>query len=494
MIAAYCWPQSATHNQSIELYCHTSATHFQFKVSRQGTTNQTVFTQQKLVGRDQGLTEQEAACGCDWTSATALMIDATWPSGFYLVNLEDSDGNHCEAFFIVRASEPADALLVLSTSTWNAYNTWGGASLYTGGHVVSPRRPLPAGFLSKTDPHKHRIARFNSWPKEDARAFTAAGYDIWSMAAGWANWELLFVRWAESQGYNLGFAASQDLDQYPDLLDGYSAYLSVGHDEYWSAGMRDNVENYLDAGGHAAFFSGNTAFWQVRFSNDYAQMRCHKFGFEEDPLYDPTAVAGTLPRLSTMWSDPLVGRPENHMTGVSFTRGGYAQMPNSPAGTGGYRIRQPDHWALNATGLGAGELLGAESVVVGYECDGCVLDETGEQPRPVCIDGTPENFDIIATAPARLWETEQLPDSLDDTYVGELNWVAQRIAGGDTAENRALFDRGHAVLGSFKRGTGEVFTTGCTDWAYGLEDTQVAAVTHNVLQRFIHSRQAARKA
>ena len=32
-----------------------------------------------------------------------------------------------------------------------------------------------------------------------------------------------------------------------------------------------------------------------------------------------------------MWSDPLVGRPESEMTGVSFTRGGYAHMP-VPAG------------------------------------------------------------------------------------------------------------------------------------------------------------------
>ena len=73
---------------------------------------------------------------------------------------------------------------------------------------------------------------------------------------------------------------------------------------------------------------------------------------------------------------------------------------------------------------------------------------------------------------------------LPDSYVGELNWVAERLGGGDTPENRAAFANGSAVLGTFRRGAGQVFTTGCTDWAYGLGDPAVATVTRNVLARF----------
>ena len=61
------------------------------------------------------------------------------------------------------------------------------------------------------------------------------------------------------------------------------------------------------------------------------------------------------------------------------------------------------------------------------------------------------------------------PPALHDSYIGELNWVAERLGGGDTAANRARFEKGHAVMGTFRRGKGEVFTTGCTDWAYGLQ-------------------------
>ena len=38
----------------------------------------------------------------------------------------------------------------------------------------------------------------------------------------------------------------------------YGLYLSIGHDEYWSAPMRDTVEGFIAGGGNAAFLSGNT--------------------------------------------------------------------------------------------------------------------------------------------------------------------------------------------------------------------------------------------
>src|SRR5207302_2613977 len=45
------------------------------------------------------------------------------------------------------------------------------------------------------------------------------------------------------------------------------AFLSVGHDEYWSWQMRDNVEHARDVGINLGFFSANTAYWQVRFED-----------------------------------------------------------------------------------------------------------------------------------------------------------------------------------------------------------------------------------
>ena len=60
--------------------------------------------------------------------------------------------------------------------------------------------------------------------------------------------------------------------------------------------------------------------------------------------------------------------------------------------------------------------------------------------------------------------------------------MAERLGGGDTPENRERWAYGNAVMGAFERGSGEVFTVGCTDWAYGLDDESVAAVTRTVLR------------
>ena len=133
MIAAYFWPQSARPGEIVDIFCHTTSDRFRIEVNRQGVDSKTVAVHERIPGREQTVTGDIAAEGCRWDSTLELGIEPSWPSGFYLVRLEDNKGNKAEAFFVVRAESPGDAILVLSTSTWNAYNTWGGQSFYTGG-------------------------------------------------------------------------------------------------------------------------------------------------------------------------------------------------------------------------------------------------------------------------------------------------------------------------------------------------------------------------
>ena len=74
---------------------------------------------------------------------------------------------------------------------------------------------------------------------------------------------------------------------------------------------------------------------------------------------------------------------------------------------------------------------------------------------------------------------------MPDGYIGELNWVAERLGGEDTEAVRAQYAEGHAVMGTFTKGKGQVFTTGCTDWAYGLKQPDVSRITRNVIDRFM---------
>ncbi|MCB1016481.1 MAG: hypothetical protein KDB10_15435, partial [Acidimicrobiales bacterium] len=77
--------------------------------------------------------------------------------------------------------------------------------------------------------------------------------------------------------------------------------------------------------------------------------------YKRDPLYDTDRRA----EVTTLWSDVSLERPENHMTGVSFTRGGYHRIGrNVTSGLGGYTIHRADHWLFDGTGLGYGDVLG----------------------------------------------------------------------------------------------------------------------------------------
>jgi hypothetical protein len=293
--------------------------------------------------------------------------------------------------------------------------------------------------------------------------------------SGWAGQERRFALWAEAEGMALDYAMNADLEEVPNLLDGYAAYVSVGHDEYWTWGMRDAVEAFVAAGGRAAFLSGNTCYWQVRLEDQ--TMVCYKHRFVEDPVHD----RGHSHLTTTMWSDPLTTRPETTMTGLTFTRGGYARTARSvPHGSGGYEIHLADHWLLAGTRLRRGDVMGAPDVIVGYECDGCDLTLVDGLPTATGAGGTPSTFEVVATAPATPFDRHTTPLPLAPGGDYELEFHARRLLGDDSPANCERLRHGHAVLGTYARG-GTVVSVGCTEWAYGLGDAVVAQVTRNIL-------------
>ena len=79
------------------------------------------------------------------------------------------------------------------------------------------------------------------------------------------------MAWAERSGLTVDVATNRDLEDHPDLLDRYRLVASVGHDEYWSWGMRDTMDAWVAAGGNWLILSGNTSFWQVRYGDETIQ-------------------------------------------------------------------------------------------------------------------------------------------------------------------------------------------------------------------------------
>jgi hypothetical protein len=481
VLDGYCWPHSANAGTSIPLHVSTDAGSFGVEVAREGAERQVVWSADAVPAEHHPVPASSSADGCDWPASIEIPVGPDWPSGYYSVSLTAGD-ERADAFLVVRPGrDRAPILLVLSTATWNAYNDWGGPSLYTGGTHVSFARPLAPGFLNKPEP---ALRKAQSEPDREALAYFAwaeeHGLSAWSGGAGWWTWERPFLAWAEQEGFSVDVAVSQDLERDPEILAGHRLSLSVGHDEYWSWGMRDAVEAFLAAGGNAAFFGGNTCWWQVRFEGD--GMTCFKYRADEDPVVgtpDERLVTGA-------WPDRRIGRPESRMTGVSFSRGGYSRYGlGVPRASGAYTVWRPDHWAFEGTNLRYGDALGIADAIVGYEVDGCELALSDGIPVATHRDGTPEGMEVLATAPARLWAKDEQPSRYADEP-GELEHVAGVLFGPDDPSRLHEIEHNHAVVGCFQvPGGGTVFNAGCTDWTYGIAggDDAVRRITKNVLER-----------
>jgi Domain of unknown function (DUF4082)/Bacterial Ig-like domain/Bacterial Ig domain len=253
-------------------------------------------------------------CG-NWAVSASWNVPANATSGIYFAKaIRNDTGGASHIVFIVRNdSSTSDLLFQTSDTTWQAYNSYGGNSLYIGS---------PAGRAYKVSYNRP----FNTRIVDN-------GQD-WLFNA-----EYPMVRWLEANGYDVSYFTGVDSDRRGDLIRNHKVFLSVGHDEYWSAQQRANVEaarNTIpvnrNTGTHLAFFSGNEIFWKIRWENNYHTLVCYK-ETKANAVIDPQN-----PPISTgTWRDPRFdsvdepgdgvdnlsladgGRPENALTGTIFT-------------------------------------------------------------------------------------------------------------------------------------------------------------------------------
>ncbi len=146
-------------------------------------------------------------------------------------------------------------------------------------------------------------------------------------------WDFVFgpeypaIRWLERNGYDVSYISGVDVARSGNLLFDHKMFLSVGHDEYWSAERRENVEAARDAGVHLAFWSGNEVYWKTRWEpsidgsgTDYRTLITYK-ETRANANIDPSPIeTGT-------WRDPRFSepgqKPENALTGTMFTVDSY---------------------------------------------------------------------------------------------------------------------------------------------------------------------------
>ena len=286
-------------------------------------------------------------CG-NWTQNASWAVPATAVSGIYFAHLVRTDATAGEShvFFVVRDDDGgSDLLFQTSDTTWQAYNAYGGNSLYTG---------QPAGRAYKVS--------YN-------RPFTTRG----NAPEDWVfNSEYPMVRFLESNGYDVSYSTGVDTDRRGAELLEHEAFLSVGHDEYWSGAQRANVEAARAAGVHLAFFSGNEVFWKTRWENSidgsgtpYRTLVTYK-ETHADAKIDPLPNVWTGTWRDPRFSPPADGnRPENALSGQIFTINCCAI--NMVVGQADGRMRFWRNTRVATLGTNATTTIGSN--VIGYEWD-----------------------------------------------------------------------------------------------------------------------------
>ena len=374
-IQAYADKTSLDPGQQIKFYVstQTAGTTYSITIYRigyyGGAGGRVVATIPGLTGVAQGYYDGTAIQNSSTTiyDATTHLLDAGWSSsytwtvpagsctGVYVAIFTDANGYQTSTNFVVRGTGNEEYVVVRGYTTDAAYNNWGAWSLYTStkAYKVSFNRPY--------------------WG--NGGSTNLYSYDIQA------------IHWLESQGYNLGYLSCLDLHTTPNTLQGHKAYISLGHDEYWTKEMRAAVETARDSGIGLAFLGADACYWQCRLENDAGgnanrTVTCYKVATSNGPALSTDPVHGTdNTRITALWRDPVLGRPENALMGIMFSDN---VVDTNHNGSWTVDSNAAPHY-LAGTGLVPGQSYGFD--LVGYEWDNNKLT------------GGPGNLQVIGTSP-----------------------------------------------------------------------------------------------
>ncbi|WP_204913053.1 DUF4082 domain-containing protein [Microlunatus spumicola] len=358
-------------------------------------------------------------CGT-WGVSASWNVPATAVSGVYIARLIRTDtGGDSHIPFVVRKDGNASAALFqTSDSTWQAYNTYGGSDFYEGkangrAYKVSYNRP----YLTRGTSYGRDFLFSNEYP---------------------------MLRFLEQNGVDVSYVSGLDVATDPALVKKHKVFLSVGHDEYWSANQRKNVTDARDAGVNLAFFGGNDVYWKTRlepsqdgtntpnrtivdYKNTWANAAI-------DPV-EPTAT----------WRDPRFGDlgygfgPENALIGTQFQANSDDLAMQVSSSEGKLRVWRGTSLATMADGAKAT----LSDHTVGYESN----EDVDNGYRPAGL------IDMSTTV-------GPTPEYLQD--------FGNQVSPGTTTHHITLYRASSGAL---------VFSAGTIQWSWGLDPMHDGADT-----------------
>jgi hypothetical protein len=291
---------------------------------------------------------------CQWEPSFEFKIPKDWLSGVYVGKLtEKLTGLQSYVIFIVRDDRKADLIFQCSDTTWQSYNRWPSQfSLYDNGQSVWYWGP---GVDVSFDRPYGKYCQIL-----DAPLSTGSGEFFL--------WEFPLCFWLEQHGYDVTYISNLDTHSDPKKHLRAKGILSVGHDEYYSIEMFNNMKSAIAAGVSVAFLSGNTCCGRIEFDKtNRIFTRSDRFG-PKDPLEIKSFPAMAL----LPWNSPN----ENTLIGARST--------GPITGGADWVCTKPDHWLYEGTGMKSGEAIPG---LIGWEWHG--------DPAPI------PGLEIIASAETR---------------------------------------------------------------------------------------------
>lgn len=304
---------SATCNQEVGLHISADSPSVTIKVFRMGYYNGAgarLIKEDQIAGQPTDAPVKitpapESTVTTTWRAPYDLKITRSTPPGQYLIRLDDGFGN--SSFVPLTVFDPeinSSITFVSSILTWQAYNCWGGYSLYKGPNQSRSTRANIVSFNRPYDGDGSGQFRYLEYP---------------------------IVRIAEKLGIDMNYITDVELDRNIASLATTKSILLGGHAEYWTSGMRDSLQNAVSRGINLVSLGGNAGYNRPRLSAHNRELVMWRSSTAD--IFSSTSSEATKP-----WRDQPISQPESMLLGAQYVALGV---------NGDYTIAHPNRWPFS---------------------------------------------------------------------------------------------------------------------------------------------------
>jgi hypothetical protein len=392
-ISGFASTVSVNQGGMVQLYVSTGAPSYRIEAFRMGWYGG---TEGRLVWTDPAVSGvQQPACGpqptthmvsCAWLDPVSVST-VGWPPGDYLFKLESADGWQSYVPLTIRIDSSRSAYLINdSVTTWQAYNSYGGYDLYQGSNNALATRSSAVSFDRP--------------------------YVLGNGGGDFLGLELPMISMMESRALDVSYTTDVDLAAHPELLRQHKAFISLGHDEYYSLSMRQGLLAARDAGVNLVFLGANAIYRHIRLTSSPLGVDRVEIDYKNAQA-DPLTGIDNADVTPWAWRDPPNNAPESEILG---------EMWQCNPVQADMVITDPTNWMFAGTGFVDGTRIPG---IVGPEYDHFSPgvpnpgDVTVVAVSPVTCGGNSGTANMTyysAASGAGVWDT------------GTIDWVGQ-VAG-----------------------------------------------------------------